>query len=101
MSAITVSELEYGARHSGDYDSEIAAVQKILAPFDVYDYDGVACPMHYGRIRQELETQGATIGSMDLLIAAHVIALEATLVSNNVAHFSRVRGLKIVNWLAG
>jgi tRNA(fMet)-specific endonuclease VapC len=39
-----------------------------------------------------------TIGSMDLLIAAHALALDATLVSNNLAHFSRVTGLKTANW---
>ena len=61
--------------------------------------DAIVCPSHYGRIRHELETEGVTIGSMDLLIAAHALALDATLVSNNLAHFSRVRGLKTVNWL--
>src|SRR6266851_7448898 len=86
LSAVTVSELEFGARNSRQYESEIAAVRKVLTPFDVYDYDSVTCPAHYGRIRHELETKGVTIGSMDLLIAAHALALDATLVSNNVAH---------------
>ena len=101
LSAITISELEYGAHHSGDYNSEIAAVQKILTPFDIYDYDAVACPRHYGRIRHELEAKGITIGSMDLLIAAHALALDATLVTNNLAHFARVKDLKTANWRAG
>ena len=100
ISAVTVSELEFGARNSGDYESEIAAVRKLLTPFDVYDYDGRSCPAHYGRIRQDLERDGAPIGSMDMLIAAHALALDATVVSNNVAHFSRISGLKIENWLA-
>ena len=99
LSALTVSELEFGARNSGDYDKEIAAVRKVLTPFDVYDYDAVSCPEHYGRIRHELETSGQTIGSMDLLIAAHASALGATVVTNNDAHFARVHGLKVVNWL--
>ena len=38
LSAITVSELEFGAHNSGDYDTEIVAVQQILTPFEVYDY---------------------------------------------------------------
>jgi tRNA(fMet)-specific endonuclease VapC len=99
LSAVTVSELEFGARNSGQYDAEIAAVRKLLTPFDVYDYDAVHCPPHYGRIRHELEAKGVTIGAMDLLIAAHALALDATLVLNNVAHFSRVAGLKTANWL--
>jgi tRNA(fMet)-specific endonuclease VapC len=99
LSAVTVSELEFGARTSGQYETEMGAVRKLLAPFDVYDYDGVSCPHHYGRIRHDLETRGATVGVMDLLIAAHSLALAATLVSNNLAHFSRVKGLTVENWL--
>jgi tRNA(fMet)-specific endonuclease VapC len=100
LSAVTVSELEFGARLSGQYESERQAVHKVLTPFDIFDYDGVLSPSHYGRIRHELEAKGITISSMDLLIAAHALALEATLVSNNVAHFSRVGGLKTANWLS-
>src|SRR5262249_37773647 len=99
LSAVTVSELEFGARNSEQYETEMAAVRKLLTPFDIYDYDSVSCPHHYGRIRYEVEGQGATIGSMDLLIAAHALALDATLVSNNLAHFTRVQGLKTANWL--
>jgi tRNA(fMet)-specific endonuclease VapC len=101
LSALTVSELEFGARCSGKYDNEIAAVRKVLTPFDVYDYDAVSCPEHYGRIRHQLEAAGRSIGSMDLLIAAHALALDATLVTNNHAHFSRVDRLKTANWLVG
>jgi tRNA(fMet)-specific endonuclease VapC len=34
-----------------------------------------------------------------MLIAAHSLALAATLVSDNLAHFSRVKGLTAVNWI--
>ena len=100
LSAITASEMEFGARLSADYEAEIAAYRKVEAPFAVYDYDAIECPPHYGRIRQELESQGATIGALDMLIAAHALALGATVVSNNTSHFSRVPGLKVNNWLA-
>lgn len=98
LSAITVSELEFGARHGGRYEEEIGAVQKILTPFTILDYDGAACPGHYGRIRHELEEAGQTIGAMDLLIAAHALGLSATLVTNNLAHSQRVAGLAVVRW---
>jgi tRNA(fMet)-specific endonuclease VapC len=98
LSAITVSELEFGANHGADYDAEIGAVRKILAPFDVLDYDGTTCPTHYGRVRYELEQAGLPIGAMDLLIAAHALALAATLVTNNLAHFQRITGLTVTRW---
>lgn len=36
---------------------------------------------------------------MDTLIATHAMALHLTLVSNNTKHFTRVKGLKTLNWL--
>ncbi|MEQ1829914.1 MAG: PIN domain-containing protein, partial [Pirellula sp.] len=98
LSAVTLSELESGAHNRERYTDEIAAVRKVLTPFEIYDYDGVQCPLHYGRIRYELAAKGVMIGAMDLLIAAHALALDATLVSNNMSHFGRVTGLKVVNW---
>ncbi len=98
LSAVTVSELEFGAYKSGNYDTEIVAVRKIVTPFDVFDFDCTKCPTHYGRVRHELEQTGQTIGAMDLLIAAHALALGATLVSNNLAHVKRISGLSVIRW---
>ena len=54
LSAVTVSELGYGGQRSDCYETEIEAVRRILRPFDLYDYDAVACAEQYGRIRYEL-----------------------------------------------
>lgn len=53
----------------------------------------------YVGIRAELEAAGRTIGPNDLLIAAHARALRAVLVTANIVEFTRVRGLKVANWL--
>lgn len=98
LSAITVAELEFGARHSGNYEREMAAVRKVLAPFVAHDFDATRAAEHYGEVRQSLEAAGAPIGAMDLLIAGHAKALGAALVTNNTAHFSRVPGLVCENW---
>ena len=52
----------------------------------------------YGAIRAALETKGETIGNNDLWIAAHAMATDLTLVTNNEREFRRVRGLRIQNW---
>jgi tRNA(fMet)-specific endonuclease VapC len=98
LSAITVAELEFGARNSGDYAREIVAVRKVLTPFLAHDFDATVAAEHYGEVRHALETAGTPLGSMDLLIAGHAKALGATLVTNNTAHFSRVAGLACENW---
>lgn len=98
ISAVTASELEYGARRSEDHVRESEAVRKILLPFELYDYEAVTCAEPYGRVRRELELAGEVIGALDLLIAAHALSLGATLVTNNERHFSRVAGLPVENW---
>lgn len=52
----------------------------------------------YAALRTHLEAQGQPIGPNDALIAAHALALGATLVSGD-DEFIRVPGLKVENWL--
>jgi len=54
---------------------------------------------HYAEIRTYLEWEGIPIGANDLLIAAHGLALNLTVVSANVREFSRVPSLVMENWL--
>ena len=49
-------------------------------------------------MRAELERKGQTIGNMDLLIAAHALAEDAVLVTNNAREFLRVPGLAVEEW---
>src|SRR5689334_12414127 len=88
ISAITLSELLYGAarRRSSKLDALIGAFTANVAvmPFDE------TCAEHFGRIANELARRGAPIGDFDALIAAHAVALDVTLVTNNVRHFERV-----------
>lgn len=57
-----------------------------------------AVATHYAELRTLLEQSGTPIGPNDTLIAAHALALGATLVSGN-AEFARVPGLQVENWL--
>ncbi|MBI5385945.1 MAG: PIN domain-containing protein [Verrucomicrobia bacterium] len=100
LSAITVAELEFGARHGADYTREMEATQRAMSPFTLCDFDATDCAFHYGAVRFALEGAGQAIGLLDTLIAAHALALEATLVTNNTAEFARVSGLKCENWTA-
>lgn len=86
------------AQRSQDYQGEAKAFRKILTPFVILPYDFEHCPKHYGEVRWALEESGGIIGAMDLLIAAHALAVNATLVSNNTKHFRRVPKLKCENW---
>lgn len=97
MSVITKAELLYGVEVSPRRTQEATALQAFLPYVEVLDFeDGAA--LHYAEIRADLKTRGALIGANDLFIAAHARARGLTLVTNNTAGFSRVKGLTIENW---
>jgi tRNA(fMet)-specific endonuclease VapC len=54
----------------------------------------------YGRIKETLRAKGQIIGENDLWIAAHALAEDYILVTNNTREFKRIKGLKIENWAA-
>ena len=53
----------------------------------------------FGTAKAGLERRGIRIEDFDVAIAAHALALDATLVSDNVAHMSRIPDLRVENWL--
>jgi len=96
VSAITVAELSFGAdRRNSSKLREIIA--RFVASVQVLPFDE-ACGEHFGAIAAELMRRGTPIGDFDVLIAAHAVSVDATLVTNNVKHFARVRGLRVANW---
>jgi tRNA(fMet)-specific endonuclease VapC len=97
VSSITGAELAFGVAKSGSQRNR-DALDKFLAPLEVLPFDAAA--MHvYGALRAELQRRGRPIGALDTLIAAHALALGATLITNNVGEFSRVPGLECENWV--
>lgn len=52
----------------------------------------------YGRIKAALERRGDRIEDFDAAIAAHALATDATLVTANISHMTRVAGLRIEDW---
>ena len=97
LSTVTVSELSFGVENSRFRKANLAALDAFLLDFRVIPFDESAA-REAGRVRAELEKKGQRIGAMDTLIAAHAKSLGLPVVTNNVADFSRVRGLKVENW---
>jgi tRNA(fMet)-specific endonuclease VapC len=52
----------------------------------------------YGRVKATLERRGTRIEDFDAAIAAHALAVDATLVTANRDHMTRVPGLRIEDW---
>jgi tRNA(fMet)-specific endonuclease VapC len=71
--------------------------KRVMDSIDVLALES-AVGTHYADLRTLLEQSGTPIGPNDTLIAAHALALGATLVSGD-AEFARVPGLQVENWL--
>ena len=97
VSIITAAELRYGCAKKGS-PKLLAHIEAILGSMQVLALD-MPADAEYGRIRAELEAVGRPIGPNDLFIAAHAYALGVVLVTANTGEFSRIRALRVENWL--
>jgi tRNA(fMet)-specific endonuclease VapC len=96
LSSVTVAELWFGVSKSGSRKNQ-TALEGFLSAFEILAFDKKVAKV-YGKVRDRLESIGKPIGPLDTQIAAHALALNLTLVTNNVSEFARVDGLKIENW---
>lgn len=99
LSSIVAAELRFGAVKLGS-DKFSAAVEMWLAGFDIQPWPTEATA-HYAQVRAALERRGQPIGAMDLMIAAHVLAQDSVLITNNAREFHRVPGLAVEEWRIG
>lgn len=74
------------------------AVRQFFKIVRVLAWDAEAADF-YAEIRHELVTTGQPIGELDMMIAAHSVAVAAVLVTNNIRHFERIAvPLMLENW---
>lgn len=101
ISIISAGELRYGlsklaiSKRATELAHRLSA---LLTAIPVLPLPADAGP-HYGNTRAQLEAAGTPIGGNDLWIAAHALAQNMTLVTNNTREFEWVAGLQVENWL--
>lgn len=96
ISAVTQGELLFGLAKKAEAVALKIAVREFLVRLDILPW-GSAAAERYGVLRARLEARGTPMGNLDMMIAAHALAKEAFLVTNDRA-FSRVEGLTVENW---
>ena len=99
ISIITAAELTFGAERSARRAKNRERLREFRATIQTVAFDEVAVET-YGSVRAELAAKGVVIGPLDLLIAAHAVSLEVTLVSSNLKEFGRVKRLRLEDWCA-
>ncbi|HMW72916.1 MAG TPA: type II toxin-antitoxin system VapC family toxin [Cellvibrionaceae bacterium] len=96
MSAITYAELHYGVAVAHNPQKELAHLAALIEDIEVAPFDQAA-GLAYGPIRTA--TRESKKDHLDKLIAAHAVALNVVLVTNNLKDFAKYPGLKAENWL--
>jgi tRNA(fMet)-specific endonuclease VapC len=96
LSAISVAELRFGADKRKSRRIH-RAIDAFLTGVGVLPFDDAAAAK-FGGVAAALAGAGVPIGQMDTLVAAHALSVNATLVTNNERHFSKVAGLRLENW---
>jgi tRNA(fMet)-specific endonuclease VapC len=95
--AIVIYELEYGTLGSRVPKRRRIALEDGLRDMQQVPFDSAAA-MAAAAVQVALEKLGMTIGPLDTLIAGTAVSRGAALVTNNAAEFSRVPGLRVVDW---
>lgn len=98
LSFVNVSELYYGAYKSQRVDANLAMVRRLTNELNVIESDETINE-EFGSIKAILESSGTIIDDADLFIAACAKIHGLTLVTNNIKHFRRIKGLKLENWV--
>lgn len=97
ISVVTHAELLYGVESKSRPPKLATVVARFLQKLPSLSWDD-ECARIYARIRANLEADGRPIGNLDFLIAAHALAVDCVLVTNNAKRFGQVAGLRIENW---
>jgi tRNA(fMet)-specific endonuclease VapC len=97
ISIFVVCELNAGARLSRMPDTALENVERLCRLLHV-DYPDERFAPQYGNLLADLNRARQQISAMDLLIATSATVAGAPLVTRNRKDFSRVRGLKTVEY---
>lgn len=98
VTIITACELYFGAYNSHRQEDNIAILDKLFTKLKIIQTTSKIA-RNFGKIKINLKTEGKIINDADIIIASIVISSNGILVTNNTAHFERISGLLLENWL--
>jgi predicted nucleic acid-binding protein len=92
VSVITMGELAEG------YDDPAASeLEELMAPYGIVEITR-SVARRYAAISRVLRTSGSRLGDNDLWIGATALDVGEPLVTRDVEHFSRIKGLTVLSY---
>ena len=100
VSAIVLSELEYGAAKSAkpEHRERVAQIRRVLPDVAPFDADAAVYAGNVRAYLAALKPNAQPIGAYDALLAGQALALGACVVTGNTGEFRRVPGLIVEDW---
>ncbi len=100
ISAITEAELRRGIEKKPDAHNLAKLVYAFISHINILPWDSDAA-YEYAQLRTNCEKEGKSLSAMDMLIASHSLAVNATLISNDKAFYQIKHLLKLEDWVVG
>lgn len=97
ISAITEAELRHGVAKKSQAKRLAAVVKEFLLRVEILPWDSAAANA-YASLRAACESEGKPLGAMDMLIAAHSVAAETILITNDKAFYNIQHLLNLEDW---
>ena len=96
LSEITVAELYYGAENSSNPEKTMRQTEEFICLFHILPFSE---SLHtYGREMAYLKSIGRKIENFDMAIGSIALQHQMVLVTDNIDHLGRIRGIVIENW---
>jgi len=97
ISSITQAELLRGVARKPEAKHLPIAVKEFLIRVEIMPWGSDAAEA-YARLSASCESEGTPLGTMDMLIAAHSVAVGAVLVTNDQAFYNVKHPLSLEDW---
>jgi tRNA(fMet)-specific endonuclease VapC len=97
ISSVTLAKLEYGLHRKGQSARLKNAMTEVLLRIDVLPWDETVARC-YGAFCSTLDAQGINLSDLDMMIAAHAVAADVTLVSRDKAFAQVPDPLRLEAW---
>lgn len=97
FSVVTYGELLYGCHKSQRMNENLAKVRRLAEIYPVVD---VTRPVMecFGELKASLSSAGTGVDDFDLLIGCTALTMNYAVVTNNIKHYQKIPGVKVLNW---